>query len=109
MMTQALEIRQPYTDPAHPGCPSTNAVRKIKIRHPGYDDPTAILLQFDAYDADCGIHYQTAHTACVVFIDNDNKQEGYFSTDAEGLQRVEPSTADALLVEDTYYFHVPGG
>lgn len=104
---QALQIRQPYNDPAYPGNPSTTAVRKIKIRHPGYNDPTNILLQFNAYDEDCGIHYQTAYAVCAII--TDNKWDGYFSADVEGLQRVKPSTPDALLADDTYYFHVPGG
>lgn len=105
---QAFQIRQPYEDPAHPGSPSTTAsVRTIKIRHPGYNDATNILFQFDAYDEDCGIHYPTAHAVCAVI--TDNKWEGYFSTDVVGLQRADSSTQDGLLVDDTYYFHVPGG
>lgn len=105
MTTQCLPTRQPYSNPSHHGNP-TSSIRKIKFLHPGYEDATNILLHLDAYDAN-GVHYHTAHTACAIIADN--RWDGYFSTDIEGTQRVEPSSPDQSLNNDAYYFQVPGG
>lgn len=107
MTVQCLQIRQPYNDPAHPGNPLVSSVRKIKFLHPGYNSASNILLQFDAYDANSGVHYHTAHTACAIVANN--RWNGYFSIDIEGRQRVEPLSPDESLTNDAYYFQVPGG
>lgn len=107
MTTAIHQTREPYPDPAYPGNPATAPTRKIKFLHPGYKDEANILLQFDAYDAESGIHYHTAHTACAIVANN--RWDGYFSTDIDGRQRVEPSSMDDSLQDDAYYFQVPEG
>ncbi|KAK5202878.1 hypothetical protein LTR41_011390 [Exophiala xenobiotica] len=111
-MAQALpplpDVRQPYSDPSHHGADHIPAQpRKIRFLHPGYSDEEDILLQFDAYDGSGGgVHYRTAHTACAMIANN--QSNGFFSTDADGQAPIAPSDSDAHLLEEAYYFHVPG-
>ena len=107
-MARFLQTRQPYKEPTHPGKPSVSfPTQTIKFLHPGYKDTANILFTFDAYDANSGFHYYTAHTACAIVANN--RWDGYFSIDIEGTQRVEPSGPDESLQSDAYYFQVPGG
>ncbi|KAJ9634067.1 hypothetical protein H2199_009140 [Coniosporium tulheliwenetii] len=80
---------------------------KIAFRHPGYRDEFEqnVLLTLYAFDNHSrALHHATAHTVCALVACN--AWDGYFTRtrDGERLQL----TADGLLTEKEYYFHVPG-
>ena len=108
MTTENPQPRSRFGEPVHPSDPISLSlpVRKITFLHPGYPEDSNILLQFSAFDANNGIHYQTALDACAIVASN--RWDGFFSTDREAQHRIRPE--DLLgksLDQDEYYFHVP--
>lgn len=107
-MTTKPQTRLPYIEPTHPHDPISPYVpaRKIRFLHPGYPRSSNILLQFSAYDANHGIYYQAAQDACAVVANS--RWDGFFSTDREGHERVDPEKLPGRsLNQDEYYFQVP--
>lgn len=87
----------PFTDPVR-------SIPSILFRHPGYANPTDILLRLPRLDAG-GVHHRTALLACQIVADN--AFDGYLTTDREGQDRVK-TALDGVLRAESYWFVAPG-
>ena len=110
-MAQTLAVpraRQPYGAPQHPTDPLVlqPSPRQIRFLHPGYRDEHAVLLVLPALDIPNGVHLGLSFYSCAILADN--RWDGYFTLDREGLQRVSTDDMDLTLNADAYYFQVPG-
>lgn len=105
----APHARQPYGVPKHPTDPLVlpPSPRHIRFCHPGYPDSHCSLFFLPALDRPSGVHHGLALDACAIVADN--RWDGYFTLDREGVQRVPTDDMDLSLQADVYYFHVPGG
>jgi hypothetical protein len=108
-MAQTPCARQPYGAPQHPTDPLIlqPSPRQIRFLHPGYPDEHSVLLVLPALDSPDGVHHGLALDSCAIMADN--RWDGYFTLDREGVQRVPTDDMDLSLDADAYYFHVPGG
>ena len=66
-----------------------------------------MLFVLPALDRPNSVHYGLALDSCAIVADN--RWDGYFTLDREGVQRVPTGDMDLSLDADEYYFHVPGG
>jgi hypothetical protein len=80
---------------------------RVRFRHPAYPNSSNVLLSLHAWDqADGGIHYGLAHTACAIIANN--RFDGYLSREIDGSSRIEAEWSSCLPAESHgYYFHVP--
>lgn len=79
--------------------------RRFSFLHPSY--PGHQLFSLNGYDdAEGGVHYGLAHTACAIIANN--HFDGFLARDREGNDRVQLDWQACLPYRDEgYFFHVP--
>lgn len=100
--------RQPSEAPAIPHR-AGSLVRRILLRHPGYDNSNNVLLRLFAPDLESnlagrGLYAQYALEACGIIAGN--RWEGWLSEvkEPDKSERIDPNS---ILRKSSYYFHLP--
>ncbi|KAK5562477.1 hypothetical protein LTR43_011917 [Exophiala xenobiotica] len=98
--------RPPYGVPQHPSDPMIlqSSPRQIRFLDPGYPNEHCVLFVPPGLDKPDGVHHGLALDSCVIAADN--RWDGYFTLDREGVQRVPTYDLDLSLDADEYYFHM---
>ena len=94
------------------GVVSSTDRHRLKIRHPGYDDPDNVLLdllqpaiELEEGTKCYGLDIQFVLMACGVVAGN--RWDGWLS-ESKGSEP-ETKVKNSVLLKESYYFHVPGG
>lgn len=102
----SFSIRCRYRKPSHPesvNIPSSNAVKNVLFRHPGYPDTHNILFSLSALDGPGGVHHETARIACALLANS--RWDGFLSTTRDGPATI--AGPDDILTLPSYYFRLP--
>ncbi len=76
----------------------------VSVLHPGYPDPTNVILSLPAQDSALGgLHYATILTACGILCGN--RWDGHLTKDRTGQPLIQAPMQ--IIAPGDYYLHFP--